>query len=153
MRKVAPKDTVFLEGSRKLRVERVYLRICPGWFWQGKLRKIAKNACKKALKSLDIKSWPSEVAMGWDGMEKISTFIWYPDPPTHDLEIFLQFLQALNALFLSKKKPRKTQNSPAQRAIFASFQPTPCPYEQLCSYFRPDRLKNLIFSIKLGGCG
>ena len=41
----------FLERSRKMCFECVHLRISPGWFWQGKLRKIAKNACKKGLKS------------------------------------------------------------------------------------------------------
>ena len=54
MKKVGHSDTVLVEISRKLRVERVYLRISPGWFWQGKLRKIAKHACKNGLKSLDI---------------------------------------------------------------------------------------------------
>ena len=54
MTKIARTDTVLVEIWRKLRVERVYLRISRGWFWQGKLRKIAKNACKKGLKSLDI---------------------------------------------------------------------------------------------------
>ena len=29
---------------------------------------------ENVLKSLDIKSWPSEVAMGWDGMGKIWGF-------------------------------------------------------------------------------
>ena len=32
-------------------------------------------------------------------------------------------------------------------------QETPCPHETLFSYLRPERLKNLIFSIKLAGCG
>ena len=50
MRKVARTDTVFLEGSRKLRVERVYLRICPGWFWQG-------NDCEKSPKTLVKKDY------------------------------------------------------------------------------------------------
>ena len=71
MKKIVLTDTVLVEISRKLRVERVYLRISPGWFWQGKLRKIAKNAFKKGLKSLDIESWPSEVALGWDGLGKV----------------------------------------------------------------------------------
>ena len=53
MKKVGLSDTVFPKGSRRLCVERVHLRVSPG-FLQGKLRKIAKNAWKKALKSLDI---------------------------------------------------------------------------------------------------
>ena len=39
--------------AKKICVERVHLRTLPV-FWQGKLRKIAKNASKKGLKSLDI---------------------------------------------------------------------------------------------------
>ena len=66
MKKLAHTDTVFQEGSLKMCVEFVHLRVFPGWFWQGKLRKIAKNACQKGLKSLDISSSPSEVTMGWD---------------------------------------------------------------------------------------
>ena len=44
MKIVARTDTVFLEGSRRLCVGRVHLRVYPGLFFQGKLQKIAKNA-------------------------------------------------------------------------------------------------------------
>ena len=55
MKKVALSDTVFVESSRKLCVEHVHFRIAPGWFWQGKSRKVAKNACKNGLKYGDHK--------------------------------------------------------------------------------------------------
>ena len=66
MKKVAPTDTVFHEDSRKMCVEFVCIYAFFPVFWQGKLRKIAKNACQKGLKSLDISSSPSEVTMGWE---------------------------------------------------------------------------------------
>ena len=49
MKKIVLTDTVFPEGSRRLCVERVHLRVSPG-FLQGKLQKIAKNAWKKWTK-------------------------------------------------------------------------------------------------------
>ena len=45
MKKVGLSDTVLVEISRKLRAERVHLRISPGWFWQG-------NDCEKSPKTL-----------------------------------------------------------------------------------------------------
>ena len=65
MKKVGLTDTVFLEGSRKLRVERVYLRVFPGFLQGNDCEKSRKTLVENVLKSLDIKSWPSEVAMGW----------------------------------------------------------------------------------------
>ena len=49
MKKVAPTDTVFVEGSRIMCVECVHLRMSLG-FWQVKVRKVAKNACQKWTK-------------------------------------------------------------------------------------------------------
>ena len=74
------------------------------------------------------------------------------DTPTrpHNLEISFQFLQAFNSLFLAKKETAK--NAEFTRAIFATFQPTPCPKDQLFSYLCPTSPKNLIFSIKLVAC-
>ena len=40
--------------AKKICVERVHLRTLPVFFWQGILRKIAKNASKNGLKSLQI---------------------------------------------------------------------------------------------------
>ena len=75
MKKVAPMDTVFLEGSRKLCVGKsVHLRLSLGSFCKEKCEKSRKTLVENVLKSLDIKSWPSEVAMGWDGMGKIWGF-------------------------------------------------------------------------------
>ena len=89
-------DTGFHEGSRKMRVEFVHLRVFPGWFWQGKLRKIAKNACQKGLKSLDISSSPSEVTMGWDKNPGILGFF--------GIKIPLEVVQKLQFQFRPSRK-------------------------------------------------
>ena len=74
MKKVGLSDTVFLEGSQKLGVGRVHLRVSLGWFCKEKCEKSRKTLVENELTSLDIKSWPSEGAMGWDGMGKIWGF-------------------------------------------------------------------------------
>ena len=70
MKKVALSDTVLVEIARKLRVERVKFFVFPG-FWQGKLRKIAKNACKKWTR---ISRYFKEVAVGRDENPEIWDF-------------------------------------------------------------------------------
>ena len=74
MKKVGLSDTVLVEIGRKLRVGRVHLRLSPGSFCKEKCKKSRKTLVENVLTSLDIKSWPSEVAMGWDGMGKSGDF-------------------------------------------------------------------------------
>ena len=66
------------------------------------------------------------------------------------LSIFCERFFAILRNFPSKKNREKSHT---QRTTFASTQDTPCPKDQLFSYFLPDRLKNLIFTIKLLVCG
>ena len=54
MKKNVLTDTVFLEGSRTKFVLSVCIHARSRFFWQGKFRKIAKNASKNGLKSLHI---------------------------------------------------------------------------------------------------
>ena len=72
MKKVGLSDTVFLEGSQKLGVC-IYAHFL-SVFCTGKCEKSRKTLVENVLKSLDIKSWPSEVTMAWDGMGKIWGF-------------------------------------------------------------------------------
>ena len=74
MKKVAPTDTVFLEGSRKLCVGVCIYAHFLSVFCKEKCEKSPKTLVENLLESLDTKSWPSEVAMGWDGMGKIWGF-------------------------------------------------------------------------------
>ena len=68
------------------------------------------------------------------------------------LDLFDKRFWRFFAVFLAKKtgEMRKCTHT---THIIREHSETPCPYEQVFSYFRPDRPKNLIFSIKLAGCG
>ena len=72
------------------------------------------------------------------------------------VEILVHFLEAFLAIYRNfpcQKSGSVRKCTRSTQIFFASPPETPCPKNQLFSYFRPDRFKNLIFSIKLGGCG